>query len=65
MSDDICDRLVRFSRHKQCMSTDLEVEAAAEITRLREENARLREEIEEWARSHAVLVRQICETSDD
>ena len=46
MSDDICDRLVRFSRHKQCMSTDLEVEAAAEITRLREENARLRETLQ-------------------
>lgn len=41
---DILDRLVRFSPHKQCMSSDLEVEAAAEITRLREENARLRVE---------------------
>ena len=39
MSDDICERLVRFSKHKQCVSTDLEVEAAAEITRLREEIA--------------------------
>ena len=38
---DICERLVRFNQHKECVSTDLEVEAAAEITRLREENARL------------------------
>ena len=41
MSEDICERLVRFNQHKECVSTDLEVEAAAEITRLREENARL------------------------
>ena len=49
MSDDICDRLVRFSAHKQCMSTDLEVEAADEISRLREENARLREALKPFA----------------
>jgi|DEB19_MinimDraft_3_1074340.scaffolds.fasta_scaffold00188_23 hypothetical protein len=42
MSEDICDRLVRFDLHKKCLSSDLEVEAADEITRLREENARLR-----------------------
>ena len=41
MSEDICERLVRFNQHKECVSTDLEVEATAEITRLREENARL------------------------
>jgi hypothetical protein len=41
MVEDICDRLVRFNQHKECVSTDLEVEAAAEIARLREENARL------------------------
>lgn len=51
MSDDICDRLVRFSAHKQCMSTDLEVEAADEISRLREENARLREVLKPFARA--------------
>lgn len=56
MSDDICERLVRFSKHKQCMSTDLEVEAADEITRLREENARLLKENSELIlRAHALL----------
>ena len=50
MSEDICERLVRFNQHKECVSTDLEVEAAAEITRLRAENARL------WAR--------ICEADE-
>ena len=43
MSDDICDKLVRFNERKECVSTNLEVEAADEITHLREENARLRE----------------------
>lgn len=44
MSEDICERLVRFNQHKECVSTDLEVEAAAEITRLRQENTRLQAE---------------------
>ena len=43
---DICVRLVRFGDNYNphiCTSSDLEVEAAAAIDALREENARLRE----------------------
>jgi hypothetical protein len=49
MSEDICERLVRFNQHKECVSTDLEVEAAAEITRLREELYGANAEIDQFS----------------
>jgi len=51
MSEDICDKLVRFNERKECVSTNLEVEAADEITRLREENARLRGALKPFAKN--------------
>ena len=56
----------KVSRVRLYATAPLKLEAmTAERDSLREENAWLKEEIEEWARSHAILVQQICETSDD
>lgn len=70
MTDDEREELIDIERTLRLLDVEAEsnfvqAEAIDAINYLLRENARLKEEIEEWARSHAILVQQICETSDD